>query len=73
MFVQYKKTGGIWVAGLALGAYHGGWAKLFANSLAAFKPFKQFLLVTDGDTSILEGLKGQVTVLLQRCLWHIPH
>ncbi len=61
------------IAELGIGSYHGGWRKLFQPSLQAFKTFKQFLLVTDGDTSILDGLKGQVTVLVQRCLWHIPH
>ena len=73
VFVQYKQSGGIRIAGLGIGSYHGGWRKLFQPSLQAFKTFKQFLLVTDGDTSILDGLKGQVTVLVQRCLWHIPH
>lgn len=28
----------------------------------------QFLLITDGDTSILDSVKGK-----QRCLWHIPY
>ncbi len=37
------------------------------------KCFKQFLLVTDGDTSILKGLGNKVKILFQRCLWHIPH
>ena len=38
------------------------------------KKFKEpFLLLTDGDTSIFESLKGKVTVLVQRCLWHIPY
>lgn len=73
VFAQYKHSGGIRVAGLGLGTYHGGWKALFQPSLEAFKQFKQFLLVTDGDTSILDGLKGQVQVLVQRCLWHIPH
>ncbi len=73
MFVQSKKSGGIRVAGLGIGSYHGGWRALFRPSLAALKTFKQFLLVTDGDTTILDGLKGQVKVLVQRCLWHIPH
>jgi hypothetical protein len=41
--------------------------------LAALKTFQQFLLVADGETSILDGLKGQVKVLVQRCLWYIPH
>jgi hypothetical protein len=74
VFVQYKKTGGIRVAGLDVGDYHGGWESLFSNSLNVFKEFKQkFLLVTDGDTSILDGLKDKVEILVQRCLWHIPH
>jgi len=37
------------------------------------KGFKDFLLLTDRDTSILEGLRGKVKILFQRCLWHIPH
>jgi len=38
------------------------------------KKFKEpFLLLTDGDTSIFESLKGKVAVLVQRCLWHIPY
>lgn len=74
VFVQYKKSGGIRVAGIDIGHYNGSWKKLFRKNLAIFKKFKQpFLLVTDGDTAIFEGLKGKVKVLLQRCLWHIPH
>jgi hypothetical protein len=73
VFVQYKKGGGIRVAGVHIGNYNGGWEKLFKKSLEGFKGFKRFLLITDGDTSILDGLKGKVSVLLQRCLWHIPH
>jgi len=30
-------------------------------------------LVTDGDTSILDALKDKVKIIVQRCLWHIPH
>ena len=38
------------------------------------KKFKEpFLLLTDGDTSIFDSLKGKMTVLVQRCLWHIPY
>jgi len=73
VFVQYKKGGGIRVAGVDIGNYNGGWEKLFKKSLEGLKGFKRFLLITDGDTSILDGLKGKVSVLLQRCLWHIPH
>lgn len=73
VFVQYKQAGGIRVAGIDIGDYNGGWQKLFEGSLDVFKGFKKFLLVTDGDTSILERLKGKVDVLFQRCLWHIPH
>ena len=73
MFIQYKKGGGVRVAGVDIGPYNGSWKKLFKPSLKAFKTFKTFLLLTDGDTSILESLKGKVTILFQRCLWHLPH
>jgi len=73
VFVQYQKSGGIRVAGLGLGSYHGGWDRVFRPSVAAWKTFQQFLLVLDGDASILDGLKDHVKVLVQRCLWHIPH
>lgn len=73
VFVQYKLGGGVRVAGLALGNYNGSWDRLFQNSIEVFKGFGQFLLLTDGDTSILDGLKDKVTVIFQRCLWHIPH
>ncbi len=35
--------------------------------------FSKFLLITDGDTTILDSIKDKVTILFQRCLWHIPH
>jgi len=73
VFVQYKKSGGVRIAGLDIGNYNGGWKKLFQNSVEVMKGFKKFLLITDGDTSILDGLKGKVKILVQRCLWHIPH
>lgn len=73
IFVQLKKSGGVRVAGLSIGDYDSNWDKLFKPLLAALKKFKNFLLVTDGDTSILKGLGKEVKVLYQRCLWHIPH
>jgi ribosomal protein S14 len=74
VLVQYKKGGGIRVAGIDIGPYNGSWQKLFQKSLEVIKGFQRpFLLLTDGDTSILEGLQGKVTLLLQRCLWHIPY
>jgi hypothetical protein len=74
VFIQYKKGGGVRVAGLDIGNYNGTWSKLFRNSLEIFKGFRhEFLLITDGDTSILDGLKGKVKVIIQRCLWHIPY
>jgi len=73
VFVQYKKGGGIRVAGVHIGSYNGGWEKLFTNSLEGLKGFRRFLLITDGDTSIVESLKEKVSVIFQRCLWHIPH
>ena len=73
VFVQYKRGGGVRIAGIDVGNYNGGWKKLFENSLEVLKGFRRFLLITDGDTSILEGLKDKVEVLIQRCLWHIPY
>ena len=74
VLVQYKKGGGIRVAGIDIGNYNGLWEKLFQKSLEVIKGFKcPFLLLTDGDTSIFESLKGKVTILIQRCLWHIPY
>jgi hypothetical protein len=73
VFVQYKKGGGVRIAGLDLGNYNGSWDNLFQKSIEVFKGFRQFLLLTDGDTAILDSLKDQVKIILQRCLWHIPH
>jgi len=74
VLIQYKKKGGIRVAGIDIGNYNGSWDKLFQKSLDVIKGFKQpFLLLTDGDESIFKNLKGKVTILLQRCLWHIPY
>ncbi|HBM15113.1 MAG TPA: hypothetical protein DD381_02005, partial [Lentisphaeria bacterium] len=49
-----------------------GWDELFASLRDTAMSFKNFLLVTDGDSSIFKGMKC-VNVILQRCLWHIPH
>ena len=74
VLVQYKKGGGIRVAGIDIGSYNGSWDKLFKNSIEVIKKFKEpFLLLTDGDTTIFDSLKDKVTVLVQRCLWHIPY
>ena len=74
VLVQYKKGGGIRVAGIDIGNYNGSWDKLFQKSLEVIKGFhRPFLLLTDGDTAILESLKEKVTILVQRCLWHIPY
>jgi DNA-directed RNA polymerase subunit RPC12/RpoP len=73
VFVQLKKQGGVRIAGLSIGNYDSQWDNLFKPLLPALKQFKQFLLTTDGDTSILKGLGESVKVLFQRCLWHIPH
>jgi hypothetical protein len=73
VFVQLKRSGGIRIAGLAIGSYEGEWEKLFEPLLEALQKFKQFFLVTDGDTNILKALGDRVKVIFQRCLWHIPH
>ena len=61
------------MAGLDIGNYNGTWDKLFRKSIEVFKRFSQFLLITDGDTSILDSVKDKVNILIQRCLWHIPY
>jgi predicted nucleic-acid-binding Zn-ribbon protein len=73
VFVQHKKQGGVRVAGLAIGNYNGGWDQLFKPLLNTLEKFKQFLLITDGESSILQGLKTKITILYQRCLWHVPY
>ena len=73
VFVQLKRGGGVRIAGLAIGSYEGQWEKLFAPLVQTLAKFRQFLLVTDGDTNILKGLGDKITVIFQRCLWHIPH
>ena len=72
LFIQKKVAGGVRIAGLAIGKYDAGWDKLFAPLRETIMSFENFLLVTDGDTSIFKGVKC-VNVILQRCLWHIPH
>ena len=73
VLVQYMKGGAIRVAGIDIGSYNGNWNRLFKQSLKALQEFTSFFLVTDGDTSILDGLAGKVKILYQRCLWHIHH
>ena len=73
VFVQYKKGGGVRVAGIDIGNYNSDWKRLFKGSIEVLKGFRKFLLVTDGDTSIFDDLKEKVEILVQRCLWHIPY
>jgi hypothetical protein len=37
VFIQYKKGGGVRVAGLDIGKYNGSWNKLFQNSIEIFR------------------------------------
>lgn len=71
VFVQ-RKAKGVRIAGVSIGKYESEWDKLFDPLRDALKTFKNFLLITDGDTSILKPLKG-LKILFQRCLWHIPY
>ncbi len=52
VFVQLKRAGGVRIAGLSIGNYDSQWEKLFAPLIPKLRQFKQFLLVTDGDTRI---------------------
>ena len=72
VFVQEKVSGGVRIAGLSIGKYEGEWDKLFKPLKMSLKAFENFLLVTDGDSNILKGIKG-VKILFQRCLWHLPY
>ena len=72
VFVQEKVGGGVRIAGLSIGKYEGEWDKLFKPLKSSLKVFENFLLVTDGDSNILKGIKG-VKILFQRCLWHLPY
>lgn len=72
VFVQEKITGGVRIAGLSIGKYEGEWDKLFEPLKSNLKAFKNFLLVTDGDSAILKSIKG-VRIRFQRCLWHLPY
>jgi len=73
VFVQHKKDRGVRIAGLSIGKYDKGWDKLFKPLIPNLKKFKKFLLITDGDDSILKSIKDIVQIKFQRCLWHIPH
>jgi len=70
---QRKKTGGIHIAGINLDKYKRGWKKLFSSIKECIKTFREVIIITDGDTSILKGLADKVNIVIQRCLWHIPH
>lgn len=72
VLAQRKKKRGIRIAGMALGPYKKGWDKLFNPLKESLKKFEEIYLITDGDTTLLEGLKG-INITLQRCLFHIPH
>lgn len=41
MFIQYKKGGGIRVAGVESAPYNGSWKKLFKPILKAFKTVQE--------------------------------
>jgi len=73
IFVQHKKSGGIRIAGMTIGDYDKDWSDLFKPLIPQLRKFASFLLVTDGDTGVLNVLKGKVNIRLQRCLWHIPY
>jgi len=72
ILAQRKANSGIRIAGMAIGGYKQGWEDIFAPLKKALAKFKEIFLVTDGDTSPLDGLSG-IKVILQRCLFHIGH
>lgn len=72
VLVQRKKKGGIRIAGMTIAEYKKGWERLFNPLKKSLKKFGEIFLITDGDTSPLEGSEG-IKIILQRCLFHIPH
>lgn len=72
ILAQRTKDGRIRIAGMEIDQYKKGWERLFEPLKEALKRFPYIFLVTDGDTSPLDGLRG-IKVILQRCLFHIPH
>jgi len=72
VLAQRKQNGSIRIAGMIIGRYKKGWGKLFKPIKEVLKTFGEIFLVTDGDVSILKGIKG-IRVIIQRCLFHIPH
>lgn len=72
ILAQRTHSGRIRIAGMIISAYKQGWKNLFEPLKDSLKTFKTIFLVTDGDTSPLSAIEG-VTVILQRCLFHIAH
>jgi hypothetical protein len=72
ILAQRTKAGRIRIAGMVLSSYKQGWKMLFEPLKDSLKVFGSIFLVTDGDTSPLAAIEG-VTVILQRCLFHIAH
>lgn len=73
VFAQDLIGGGLRIAGLAIGKYESGWDAVFEPLRDQFEKMGEFHLILDGDKAILKGLKANIEVTVQRCLWHIPH
>ena len=73
ILAQRKKTWGIRIASIHLDHYKRGWDKIFSCIKEQIKILGNVIIVTDGDVSILKGVGDKVNIILQRCLWHIPH
>ena len=73
ILAQRKKTRGIHIAGIHLDQYKKGWGKVFSSIKEHIKVLGKVIIITDGDVSILKALGKRVSVIIQRCLWHIPH
>ncbi len=72
ILAQRTKDRRIRIAGMEIDQYKKGWDRLFEPLKESLKRFAFIFLVTDGDTSPLDGLAG-ITVIIQRCLFHIGH
>lgn len=72
ILAQRTKERRIRIAGMTIDQYKKGWERLFEPLKEALQRFTFIFLITDGDTSPLDGLTG-IMVILQRCLFHIAH
>lgn len=78
ILMQRKEGGGLHFLGVSVGKYglKEDWESLFSSMKALFDNTKKYILVADGDQTIMDVYKNATLksyAFFQRCLWHIPH